>query len=78
MLALLAAALVFAVPVGAGASDPLSPGDAWLEGLKGEWIMSGTVHAKPVKYHAWGERVLRGAFMRLHMIDAAPAPEYEA
>ena len=31
-----------------------------------------------MEYHARGERVLQGAFLRLHMIDIAPVPTYEA
>lgn len=40
--------------------------------------MSGTLLGKPVKYRARGERVLQGGFLRLHMIDTADAPTYEA
>jgi hypothetical protein len=60
-------------------ADPVpSPGDAYLDELKGDWDMSGTLLGKPVRYQARGERVLQGGFLRLHMIDAAAAPPYEA
>jgi hypothetical protein len=55
-----------------------SPDDAYLDALQGDWQMTGTLLGKPVKYNARGERVLQGGFVRLHMIDAAPAPTYEA
>ena len=40
--------------------------------------MAGTTLGKPVRYHAQGERVLQGGFLRLHMVDAATPPKYEA
>lgn len=40
--------------------------------------MTGTLLGKPVKYHAEGQRVLQDGFLRLHLIDAAEAPTYEA
>lgn len=40
--------------------------------------MTGLVTGKPVRYNATGERVLQGGFLRLHMIDAAATPSYEA
>jgi hypothetical protein len=40
--------------------------------------MSGTMGDKPLRYRASGERVLQGGFLRLHMVDAAPIPMYEA
>jgi len=40
--------------------------------------MTGTLLGKPVKYRARGERILQGGFLRLHMIDAADPPTYEA
>jgi hypothetical protein len=45
-----------------------------LDALQGDWDMSGTFLGKPVKYHARGQRVLQGGFLRLHMIDAAAPP----
>ncbi len=53
--------------------------DAYLDNLLGTWDMTGTMGGgKPLHYHASGERVLQGGFLRLHMIDAAPNPQYEA
>lgn len=52
--------------------------DRYLDALQGDWQMSGTLLGKPVSYHARGERVLQGGFLRLHMIDTAKAPTYEA
>lgn len=40
--------------------------------------MVGTVRGKPVRYTADGDRVLQGGFMRLHLVDAAIPPKYEA
>jgi hypothetical protein len=60
------------------AADATSPDNAYLDGLQGEWEMTGTLLGKPVKYHARGERVLQGGFLRLHMIDLGAAPNYEA
>jgi hypothetical protein len=62
----------------AGAVDARSADNAYLDALQGDWDMSGTLLGKPVKYRAHGERVLQGGFLRLHMIDAAAAPSYEA
>jgi hypothetical protein len=55
-----------------------SPDNAYLDELQGEWEITGTLLGKPVKYHARGERVLQGGFLRLHMIDLGAAPNYEA
>jgi hypothetical protein len=60
------------------AADAPSADNAYLDGLQGEWQMTGTLLGKPVKYHARGERVLQGGFLRLHMIDLGAAPNYEA
>ena len=60
------------------AASPISGDEAYLDALAGAWDMAGTVLGKPVRYHARGERVLQGGFLRLHMIDAAAAPTYEA
>jgi hypothetical protein len=60
------------------AADAPSPDNAYLDGLQGEWEMTGMLLGKPVKYHARGERVLQGGFLRLHMIDLGAAPKYEA
>jgi hypothetical protein len=52
--------------------------DAYLDHLQGSWVMEGTYAGKPVRYRAEGQRVLTGAFLKLHMIDAASPPQYEA
>lgn len=61
-----------------GAPDAQSADNAYLDALQGDWEMSGTLLGKPVKYHARGERVLQGGFLRLHMVDAGAVPTYEA
>jgi hypothetical protein len=60
------------------AADTRSADNAYLDALRGDWDMTGTLLGKPVKYHARGQRVLHGGFLRLHMIDAADLPTYEA
>jgi hypothetical protein len=55
-----------------------TPDDAYLDQLSGAWDMSGTLLGKPVSYQARGERVLQGGFLKLHMLDAAGVPPYEA
>lgn len=61
------------------AVDETPPADEqFLDALVGKWDMRGTLRGKPVQYHAVGERVLQGGFVRLHMIDAAMPPRYEA
>src|SRR5579864_4399044 len=62
----------------AWAAEVHSADNAYLDALLGDWDMSGTLLGKPVKYRARGERVLQGGFLRLHMIDVADAPPYEA
>jgi hypothetical protein len=61
-----------------GAPAASAPGDAYLDALRGAWVMTGTVMGKAVLYRASGERVLNGAFLCLHMIDAAEPPQYQA
>jgi hypothetical protein len=60
------------------AADTPRAENALLDALQGKWTMSGTVMGKPVRYNAEGIRALKGAFLRLHMIDAASPPQYEA
>jgi hypothetical protein len=60
------------------AADAPSADNAYLDALQGEWDMTGTLLGKPVKYHAKGERVLQGGFLRLHLVDLGAAPNYEA
>src|SRR5258708_20565039 len=75
-------ALILVLGIGAQhllrAQDARSADNAYLDALQGNWDMTGTLLGKPVKYYARGERVLQGGFLRLHMIDAADAPTYEA
>jgi hypothetical protein len=52
--------------------------DAYLDHLQGSWVMDGTYAGKPVRYRADGQRVLKGGFLKIHMIDAASPPQYEA
>jgi hypothetical protein len=60
------------------ADSASSPDEAYLDGLQGAWVMAGTLGGKPVRYLAEGQRVLEGAFMKLHMIDAGSPSRYEA
>lgn len=71
---------IFATGTRSAPADDQAPSadDVYLNELKGDWNMSGTLLGKPVTYQARGERVLQGAFLRLHMKDAAGAPPYEA
>jgi uncharacterized protein DUF1579 len=75
-------ALILLLAMGTGrlahAKDARSLDNAYLDALQGDWNMTGTLLGKPVKYNARGQRVLHGGFLRLHMIDAAEAPSYEA
>lgn len=51
---------------------------AFLDGLVGDFTMSGSVTGDLVRYEAHGERVLTGAWIEFHMIDASRPPNYEA
>ncbi|HEX2791707.1 MAG TPA: hypothetical protein VHN17_14855 [Steroidobacteraceae bacterium] len=55
-----------------------SADEAYLDALQGKWVMQGTLLGKPVRYSADGQRVLRGGFLKLHMIDTGSPPQYEA
>ena len=55
-----------------------SADEVFLGNLEGKWDMVGTVRGKPVRYTAEGQRLLQGAFLRIHMIDANVPPQYEA
>jgi hypothetical protein len=74
LLAMLAAGTLATATV----SPARSADDVYLDRLLGRWDMLGAVLGKPVRYHARGERVLDGGFVRLHMIDAALDPQYVA
>lgn len=71
------AVAVSLLPAGSFASSP-SADDAYLDGLLGRWIMTGTLGGRPVTYEARGERVLRGAWVKLHLVDAGKPPQYQA
>jgi hypothetical protein len=74
--------LVLLLAMGTGrlahAKDARSVDNAYLDALQGDWDMAGTFLGKAIKYRAKGQRVLQGGFLRLHMIDAAEPPTYEA
>jgi hypothetical protein len=55
-----------------------SADDSYLDALVGHWDMRGTLGGKAVRYHAQAARLLQGGWVRLHMIDAATPPQYEA
>jgi hypothetical protein len=55
-----------------------SPDNVYLDDLQGRWIMQGTFHDKPVIYAAIGQRVLDGAWLRLHMVALGKPLRYEA
>ena len=55
-----------------------SQDDAYLDNLQGSWLMDGSMGGKPVHYLADGQRVLSGGFLKLHMVDVASPPQYEA
>jgi hypothetical protein len=62
----------------AEAANESSADEAYLNALQGSWVMSGTLRGKPVTYSVSGERVLSGAWLRLHMLDASQPPMYRA
>jgi len=55
-----------------------SADDAYLDALLGSWVVDGTYAGKPARYRGRGERVLQGGFLRLHLVDTAKPPQYEA
>jgi Protein of unknown function (DUF1579) len=69
---------VLIVPVGSRAQAAVDADHAYLEKLLGKWDMTGTMGSTALHYHAVGERVLQGGFVRLHMVDASLDPKYEA
>lgn len=71
------ALIVSMAPAGARAGAPAAD-DTYLDGLHGRWIMTGTLGGKPVTYDAAGERVLDGAWMKLHLLDTGKPPRYQA
>jgi hypothetical protein len=79
LMALILSALAMLVASADTASSADAAADnAYLDGFQGEWEMIGNVLGKAVRYHCQAQRVLQGGFLSLHMIDAAPSPEYEA
>jgi hypothetical protein len=76
---IITALLPIAWAIGASAAESTTSVDeTYLDALRGPWDMAGSVGGKPVRYNAEGQRVLQGGFLRLHMIDASPPPQYEA
>jgi hypothetical protein len=71
------ACFALGMPV-AAAERAMSADEQYLDGLVGKWDMRGTLGGQPVRYRANAARVLQGGFVRLHMIDAAAPPQYEA
>jgi hypothetical protein len=62
----------------AGAAVHPSADEAYLEALRGPWIMTGVFGGKPITYRARGESELKGAWLKLKMIDSAKPPQYQA
>jgi hypothetical protein len=62
----------------AGAVEHSSADEAYLDALRGSWLMTGEFGGKPVRYRARGEPELKGAWLKLQMIDAAKPPQYQA
>ena len=71
-------ALVLSSVAATALSGAPSSGDAYLDDLQGHWIMQGTLGGKQFTYKAIGQRVLDGAWLKLHMVDARKPPRYEA
>ena len=74
---LLAGLMFIAGSVPAQESEPAAH-DALLDRLTGQWRMTGHVQNEPVEYKATAEWILGGQFLRLHLIDVSPHPQYEA
>jgi hypothetical protein len=62
----------------AAGDDGSDAANAYLDQLVGDWIMTGTVMGKPVKYALHSARVLQSGFLRLSMVDVLDPPQYEA
>jgi hypothetical protein len=77
--ALLTALLGGIFAVAAGTAPSVADADnAYLEELLGKWDMTGWMGSKALHYRAVAERVLQNGFVRLHMVDVAADPQYEA
>ena len=59
-------------------AEPNSERPALLKKLDGQWIMSGDVLVKPVKYDMQAFPTLQGRFTELHMNDVQVPSQYEA
>ena len=62
----------------APASHAQEAPNAVLDRLVGDWVMAGDVRGKPVTYRLHTQRVLKGAWVRLDMVDGQAPPDYEA
>ena len=60
------------------AGEHSSADEAYLEALRGPWIMTGVFGGKPIEYRASGEPSLKGAWLKLQMLDTAKPPQYQA
>ena len=74
-LSLILCALAW-LPALAAAAPPQST--RYLAALVGDWEFRGTVRHQQVRYRAQGRWVLNGAWVELHLRDAAHPPQYEA
>jgi hypothetical protein len=72
------AALATGACATAAAQAPRTDDDAFLDGLVGEWTLDGQVQGEPARSLGHGARVLGGAWVEFHMVDAAAPPDYEA
>jgi hypothetical protein len=75
---LLAVVLGMSLTAPPAAGQTPAAGDSLLQRLVGRWRMSGTVRGIPAEYDLDAVPVLRGQFVRLHMVDRSQAPQYEA
>lgn len=62
----------------AGTAQASSPDDTYLDALQGQWLMRGTLGGAPVTYRAVGQRILGGAWLKLHMFGIEQPPRYQA
>jgi hypothetical protein len=54
------------------------PDNSLLDAMSGDWLVSGTTQGKPTTYALHGQRMLKGGFVRLDMIDTKTPPQYQA
>lgn len=65
----------------AHAAPPPAPADArpaLLKALDGDWVMTGDVMGKPVRYNMAATPALNGTFTEMHMKDVQVPAKYEA